>query len=107
LSFWGDPPWIFMTMQRVQGVWPYCEEPPSPGPATDDQGESLTLHYNPRRPSAGRRVAAIHATLRAGRESWMLLRAVNVWFKWAAVPRSIRVSSWSGDTSIRALAKVC
>jgi DNA-directed RNA polymerase subunit RPC12/RpoP len=76
---------------------------PEPGPTQGDRGKLSDLSIRPfaalpqvrgvrcpRLPSCGSRIMVPR-------------RATNGWFKWTSVPRSIRVGSWSGDTSIRAL----
>jgi len=97
---------VLSRMMRSEG-WSRCKEPPSPGPGRDDQGVSSASCYNPHRPSAGRRVEAIQATLERAASHGCFGELLTGLFEWMSVPRSIGVGSWSGDTSMRALMKVC
>jgi hypothetical protein len=80
---------------------------PEPGPIRGDWGElSVLCQARPLRPSAGQRVRFPHPH-RSGRELRIPHRAASGWFKWTPMPRSTRVGSWSGDSSIKVLAWVC
>jgi hypothetical protein len=95
---------------RASGAYPggvaSCRAP-EPGPIRGDR-DGLSdfsvrrLAVPPR--DGGRGVCDSH---RGGRELQVPLRAVIGWFKWMPMPHSIRVGSWSGDSSMKALTRVC
>ena len=75
-----------------------CEEPPSPGLRKGIQG-TLDFGYDPRRPSAGRRGEAHHATHARAASYGCFSELFSELFKRTSVPHSIGVGLWSIDTS--------
>jgi hypothetical protein len=80
---------------------------PTPGPVRGDRGGLSDLFVRPFVVPPRDGGLGVRNSHRAGRELRVPLRAAIRLFKWMPMPRSIRVGSWSGDSSIKALTWVC
>jgi hypothetical protein len=80
---------------------------PEPGPIRGDRGELSVLFQRALAVPPWDGGCGFRNPHRSGRGLQIPRRAASGWFKWTPMPRSMRVGSWSGDSSIKALAWVC